>query len=203
MEAIIKLEKEFLNTNFIQYEEGFEGQKVLDDGSIVIGNRAGPSSYSESFQITNLVHEMAHLVEIDDLRMRCSSWGLKLPKIWVYDRMCVEPRTNQITCRELRVIAYQVNVLDYIGEENSVDGITSSLVWLADTCYVPLEDGSMPYAEGRTHKLDYDEIKASQQRWRVNEVNRLRKEYTLERFISEWHRKIKYLNENEYVNELD
>lgn len=199
MEPIIKLEKEFLNTNFVQFEFGFEGQKILDDGTIIIGNRAGPQDWHRSYETSNLAHEMSHLVEIDDARMRCHGWGLKLPEVFVYDRMCVEPTTNQITTRELRVMAYTANLLDYIGEEYSVDDLTSSLQYLSDTCFVPLEDGSSPYGENRVHELDYDEIKASQQQWRINEVNQYRKEFTVERFISEWSRKIDWLNNNKYI----
>ena len=198
-EAYIKLEKEFLNTNFVQFEEGCQGQKVLDDGIIIIGNRAGSIDWPDSYLVSNLVHEMAHLVEIDDARMRCYGWGLKYPEVWVYNRMCIEPTTKQITERELRVAAYQVNVLDYLGVENSVDDITSPLDYVADTCFVPLEDGREPFGDNyETVKAENINIKASQQRWRVNQVNSLRKEYTLERFISEWHRKIKWMNENEY-----
>jgi hypothetical protein len=203
IESYIKLEKEFLNTNFVQYEEGFQGQNVFEDGTIIIGNRAGSINWPGSYLISNLVHEMAHLVEIDDARMRCDGWGLKVPEVWVFNRICCEPTTRQITEREIRVTAYQVNVLDYLGEENSVDDIVSSLDYLPDTCYVPLEDGREPYGDNyKVVQAENINIKESQQRWRVNEVNRLRKEYTLERFISEWHRKIKWLNENEYINEF-
>jgi hypothetical protein len=194
--ALIKLEKEFLNTNFVQYQDDFEGQKVLNDGTIVIGNKAGPSSYNT---ISNTCHEMSHLVEIDDARMRCYGWGLKYPEVWVYDRMCIEPTTHQITDRELRVMAYQCNLLDYIGVKHTVKDITSSLEYLSDTAFVPIEDGGAPYSENKNHNLDYTQIKKSQQRWRVNQVNRLRNEFTIERFISEWNRKIEWMNNNEYV----
>ncbi len=195
--AYNKLEKEFLNTNFVQYQDDFEGQKILNDGTIVIGNKAGPSSYNT---ISNTCHEMSHLVEIDDARMRCYGWGLKLPEVWVYNRTCIEPTTHQITDRELRVMAYQVNLLDYIGAENIVEDITGPLKYLADTAFVPIEDGRQPYGDNyEAVKAENINIETSQAKWRVNEVNRLRKEFTIDRFISEWARKIKWMNENEYI----
>lgn len=200
MEALIKLEKEFLNTNFVQFEEGFQGQNVLEDGTIVIGNRAGPTTWADSFKIDNLIHEMAHLVEIDDARMRCHGWGLKVPEVFVFNRMCCEPTTKQITERELRVMAYQLNVMDHIGVECDTDDAVRALENLADTAFVPIEDGRQPYdGDYKDIQAEGINIKSSQQKWRVNEVNRLRKEFTLERFIFEWKRKIEWLSANEYV----
>ena len=199
MEQIEQIKNRFFNNEFVEYKGGVQGMYIDDHGKIVMGNRAGPSTWAPSFDIKNLVHEMSHMVEIDDARMRCHGWGLKLPQIWVYDRYCCEPITKQITDRELRVAAYQVNLLKHFKIPVRISNITSSLEWLADTCFVPLEDGQMPYSEGRTHNLDYTQIKTSQARWRVNEVKRLMKEFTAERFISEWDRKINWLGNNPYV----
>jgi hypothetical protein len=195
--ALIKLEKEFLNTSFVQYQDDFEGQKVLNDGTIVIGNKAGPSSYNT---ISNTCHEMSHLVEIDDARMRCYGWGLKYPEVWVYDRTCIEPTTHQITDRELRVMAYQINLLEYIGVKYSVEDTVSVCQYLPDTAFVPIEDNRQPYGDNyEAVEAEGIDIDASQQRWRVNQVNRLRNEFTIDRFISEWNRKIEWMNYNEYV----
>jgi len=199
MGPITKLKAEFFNQTYIKYQFGFEGQKILNDGTIIIGNRAGPITMPTAFSIKNLCHEMGHMVEINDERMRVHGWGLRNPEVWVYDRYCVEPRTNQITNRELRVCAYQAELLKYLGVKYSVSDLVGALQWVADTTFVPLEDGSMPYGENKTHNLDYTEIKSSQQRWRINEVGRLRKEYTIDRFISEWNRKINWLANNKYV----
>lgn len=70
MGPITKIKKEFLNNPFVKYEQGFQGQKILNDGTIVIGERAGPITYKPSFSIKNLAHEMSHLVEIDNTRAR-------------------------------------------------------------------------------------------------------------------------------------
>ncbi len=199
MAAITKLKEEFFTTEFVKYKSGMEGQCVSNDGTIFIGNRAGPITWPPSFNVSNLVHEMSHLVEINDERMRCYGWGLKLPEVWVYDRMCVEPTTHQITDRELRVMAYQANVLQYISASYSVRNLVGPLEYLADTTFVPMEDGSAPYGENRNRELNGSETKASQMKWRINEVNRYRKEYTLDRFVSEWRRKMNWLSNHQYT----
>lgn len=203
MGPITRLKTEFLNTEYVKYNIGMQGMSVSETGIINIGNRAGPLTWPGTFSVKNLGHEMSHIVEINDERMRIHGYGLKLPEVWVYDRMCVEPTTHQITDRELRVTAYQCELLSYIDVKYSVRDLVGTLEYLADTTFVPLEDGSVPYGENKTHNFDYTGIKASQNRWRINEVNRLRKEYTMDRFLSEWNRKINWLASNEYVVDKD
>lgn len=200
MGPITKLKAEFFNNPFVKYQQAFEGQKVLNDGTIVIGNKAGSITWPGSFSVKNLCHEMAHLVEINDERMRMHAWGLKIPEVWVYDRICVEPTTKQITDRELRVCAFQSELLKYINVKHTVSDLVAALVYLPDTHYVPIEDGRKPYGDNyETIKAEKIDIEASQHRWRINEVNRYRKEFTIDRFISEWNRKINWLAENKFV----
>lgn len=87
MKSIKHLKKHFFNTEFVKYKVGLEGMTVSDTGTIIMGNKAGPLYFS----IKNLCHEMSHMVEINDERMRMRGWGLKIPEVWVYDRMCREP----------------------------------------------------------------------------------------------------------------
>lgn len=134
--------------------------------------------------------------------MRHHGWGLKVPEVYVINQICIEPTTKQITERELRVMAYQSNLLDYIGTKYNLNNLVQALQWLPDTCYLPLEDGSKAYGDGKNHNLDYNEIKANQQRWRVNEVKKLRSIYTIDRFISEFNRKIEYMANNIYEPEF-
>jgi len=204
MEPISILKSEFINNEFVKYQQGFEGQKILNDGTVVIGNRAGPMTRPLSFSVKNLCHEMSHLVEINDERMRMHGWGLKVPEVWVYDRMCVEPTTKQMTDRELRVCAYQSELLTFIGVRHSISDLVGALQYLSDTCYVPIEDGRLPYGNNyeviKAQKID---IKVSQHKWRINEVKKYKKEFTIDRFISEWNRKINWLANNKYVVDKD
>jgi len=58
-----KIEKEFFKDAAISFEPRVEGQEIVN-GLPVIGARAGPE-----IALWNLIHEMAHFVEIDDKRM--------------------------------------------------------------------------------------------------------------------------------------
>lgn len=190
MTPLARLKSEFFDhTKAIRYKPGLEGQRV-EDGVIWIGGRSGPRRHDTS----SLCHEMAHFVEIDDERMNLPMWGLRVPEIWVFDRMCVEPQTHQITDREIRVAAYQKNFQDYLGIRESVENITESFKYLPDAMLIPLEDGRPAYNNDGTRNIEkYEDVDPSRHRWIVNQVNSLRSVYTLERFLHEWHRKIRLL----------
>lgn len=178
----------FSQTKKLQYKPGLQGQVVLD-GIIYVGNRAGPS-----LSWTYICHEVAHFVEIDDARMDLYGWGLKVPEVWVYDRMCCEPTGMSITEREIRVAAYQANLQEYLNGSVRVSSITDSFQYLPDHHFVPLEDGSPAYMENDTRDISYREKNASRLRWIANRVQELRSVYTMDRFVSEWHRKTALLN---------
>ena len=162
------------------------------DGELVLGCRAGPEvSY------VNLTHEMAHFIEIDDARMMLPRWGLRLPRVYVAGRECVEPVTTQITEREIRVIAYQANLLEYLGSPQTVESTIESLQWLPDFFLLPIENGTYPYSEeGKVVDMSSKEVDASRTRWTANRVAKERETYTMERFLAEWTRKTTLLREN-------
>lgn len=189
MSPIEHLRTEFFSkTKAIQFRPDLEGQRI-EDGVIHVGDRSGPNHND----VSALAHEMSHFVEIDDDRMTSYGWGLRLPEVYAINRICIEPLTCQATKRELRVIAFQLNLCEYIGLSLEDDYTVSSLRFMPDTTFVPLEDGSQPYGEITTHGLDYNEIQASQQRWRLNQVKALRAIHTLDVFLSEWGRKVEVL----------
>jgi len=181
-----RIEKEFFQNSAISIEWEIQGQKIVN-GLPVIGARAGPS-----VDVWNLFHEMAHFVEIDDERMRMGSWGLRLPEVFIFDRICVDPRTIQMTEREIRTIAYLRNVMKYLGiEEDSMKSV-SSLCFMPDFVLVPIEDGTTAWGR-KTDNWDREQIKNSQLKWIANQVENLQSKYTLDLFISEWKRKNKLL----------
>ncbi len=184
-----RMTREFFEPGGVTIDWRLQSQRTAEEEGrltqVAIGPWAGPEA-----NISNLVHEMSHFVEIDEPRMACFGWGLRLPEIWVYNRMCVEPTTMQATARELRVFAYQVNVLDYLGEPSSIEDLVGSMVHMPDLVHVPIEDGTQAWSEDRRAKdWDYREIEASQLRWCARQVEEHRKEFTLERFLSEWKRR--------------
>jgi hypothetical protein len=142
---------------------------------------------------------MSHFVEIDDGRMTQYGWGLVAPKVWVYNRFCCEPVTKKMTERELRVIAYQVNVLESLGLPDRPIYSVRSLVFMPDFTHIPLEDGRSAYGDDAPtwEEMDSRAKDESRIRWMVNRVGQLRAEYTLERFDREWDRKVEVLERAE------
>lgn len=192
MTPLALLKKRYLShTDRVRYRHGLQGQCIGNDGAIVIGNRAGPEHH-----ISNLAHELSHFVEVDDARMGLYGWGLKVPEVWVYDRMCCEPRTMQMTERELRVIAFQVTLLESLGAPKRIKSFTKSLVYMSDFIHVPLEDGRSAYGDGAPtfEEMGPREKDESRIRWLTRRVGEMLPEYTLERFDREWTRKINILS---------
>ena len=171
MEPVVdRLIEEFFNTDVIKFKSGVEGQAISDDGTILLGDRAGPYNFEGSYSISNICHEMAHLVEIDDTRMRMPGWGLKVRSINVLGRKCYEPQDDRITCRELRVAAYQLHLLEYLGVSKTVTDIVDSFDWLPDNIHVRIADGRKPYGEHyEVIKAEGVDIEKSQMQWRINE----------------------------------
>lgn len=167
-------------------------QSIDAEDRVVLGPWAGPEA-----TISNLVHEMSHFVEIDERRMTAYGWGLHVPEIHIAGRVCLEPQTRQATERELRVIAFQANILEYLGFPRSVRDLVAPLDWMPDFVFVPIEDGSSAYGDDRTHKLSYEAIQKSQKRWCAKQVEVLRETFTAERFLSEWKRRNAVLKQRE------
>lgn len=180
-EAIQKrIVDEFFVGSEITYRPGLEGQRV-EEGHVVIGDKAGPGR-----DLGNLCHEMSHFVEIDDRRMGRPGWGLRVPEVWVFDRMCCEPTTMQMTAREMRVIAFQANLMEYLGIQGQLEGAVQSMRFMPDFYMVPEE-------EPRTDVKSYRDYDATRLRWISKRVEELRKVHTLDVFLSEWSRKNKVL----------
>ena len=189
MTPLALLKKRYLShTNRVRYRPGLTGQVIGKDGVIFVGNRAG------SLHVSNLAHELSHFVEIDDARMKFYGWGLRVPEVWVYDRMCCEPTTMKMVERELRVIAFQLNLLESLGAPMQARSFVSSLRYMPDFTYVPLEDGRSAYGDDAPDEMDSRAKDESRIRWMIRRAEELRSEHTMERFNSEWTRKINLLS---------
>lgn len=183
-----QVHREFLaDAKGIRFKPGMGGQRIAEDGTILIGDRAGPDC-----SIQFLGHEMSHFVEIDDARMGVRGWGLHFPEVVVYGQLCCEPVTLKMTERELRVLAYQANLLEYLGAPETEKELVRSLTFMPDFCLVPLEDGGPAWVDGK-FRIPYKKMDPSRLRWLAAQVRKLRSEYTLERFRAEWDRKLKVL----------
>jgi hypothetical protein len=189
VKAVWDIEGQVIAGDWPQLKNKLEGFSL---GSVVIGAKAGPEIHE-----INILHEMSHFVEIDEDRMGNNGWGLKVPSKWVYDRMCVEPTTLQITQREIRVMAYQSHLVEYVGaDSNEFYYSVAALRFLPDYYMVPLEDGTMPYSEnGRETELSLSEVEESRLNWIHARIQEQRSIFTLDRFMEEWKRRNKILLE--------
>ena len=74
------------------------------------GARTGPY-----YSSVNLFHELAHASQFgpEEFRARATANGymFKVRRIWVHDRYCTEPKTMQMTARELDTFAHQLHLM--------------------------------------------------------------------------------------------
>ena len=119
---LASIEAAFFNSNpFLRLDVDVEGQTVDDNGVVTLGCRAGPER-----DVWSLLHEMSHLVEIDDERANQPGWGLNYGR-YVYIpgihrgggwyEMC----TGQAVRREMRVGAFQYHLGVELGFYTDLD----------------------------------------------------------------------------------
>lgn len=107
------------------------------------GARTGPA-----FGSVNLMHELAHASQFgpDAFRTRATADGFvfKVKRIWVYDRFCIEPKTAQMTDRELDTFAHQLHLMRLAGYKTSdkefIAYSAKLMRWMEDWWHVPGDD---------------------------------------------------------------
>lgn len=164
----------YLAHDVVRHQGGLEGMSIAEDGVILLGSRCGPVA----FDLNALLHEMCHLVEIDDRRVTVYGWGLTYTEVEILGRAYQEPSTCQDVRRELRVLAYQTNLRQALELSPSVEETVRSLVHLPGWCFVP---GPGP-AKAR-------------HAWCMKRLESLSRKhsYSFESFDKEWWRKIALL----------
>lgn len=86
-----------------------EGNRVKD-GRMLLGMHL-----TSKRSVGTLLHEMAHLIEIDDGRCHRYGWGLEIREVEIAGQMYPEPLTFQCSLRELRVTAIQSVLSEHLG----------------------------------------------------------------------------------------
>ena len=142
------------------HDRKLEGQ-VVRDGVVVLGWRAGPDT-----DVRHLLHEMAHLVEIDDARAGEPGWGLRLGR-WrsLMGHHWREFRTSAPIRRELRVGAYQFHMGASLGLYESRERFVAGYVRTTEfmpfdaLCALAADLGvdSVPEAARRTLEAHLDD----------------------------------------------
>lgn len=172
------LEMFFQNSPIKIDMEMHDTQRVIGK-QLVLGPWAGPMQC-----ITHIIHEMAHLAEIDDKRILKTGWGLQTPTQYIpgrYSYIAPMPTTCQPSEREARTIALQWQIQSMLGIQETPREALNSLKYLPDWCMIPYER-----TEGET-MYEYDE-----KRYVYLEnymMQSIKEKYTLDFFMKEWKRK--------------
>jgi hypothetical protein len=169
----------FFEGHELKFQTGLSGNAVDPEGRVIIGDGPFtlPDVYGDRTPLVRknyLAHEMAHFVEINERRCSTYNWGLKVPRVVVLGQECVEPRTTQIIERELRVHAFQFNLLEKLGllDDELLNWVVKSLI-----------GGTVDYYRipGKTEEARI--------RWGLRMLARYRKTHTYGRFEFEWWRR--------------
>lgn len=101
--------EEFFKGNPVSISKELQGQGLDENSNFVLGCSAGPST-----DVSNLIHEMSHLAELEVprlLKKPYGGWGFKWGKYWELNgHSGYEPRTDQSVRREMRTWAYQWSI---------------------------------------------------------------------------------------------
>lgn len=83
-----------------------KGRSRVVNGNLIFGAVTGEPD--------DILHEMAHMVEIDDARCLDPGWGLTLPPVEVCGRTYFEASTFSPCAREIRVFGIQRVLSEYL-----------------------------------------------------------------------------------------
>ena len=118
----------FLKDSQVRVYQG-EGQDIRG-GIMLLGTRVGPSRHD----LGALVHEIAHLIEIDDARAMSRNWGFD------YSYETTElgmPISFNGSLREARTISIHCKIFEMIGYDFDLKSELSSLYLMEDFINVP------------------------------------------------------------------
>lgn len=166
----------------VQHEPRIEGQRVDAGGVVKLGSRCGPTE----FDLLALLHEMAHMVEIDDARVGRFGWGLRTACATFQGRDYPDPQTDQAVRRECRVLAFQVNFQTSLGIGCGVGEFVKAMRHVPGYCYV----GGDRLVDGRRNRTDEE-----RDSWITSEIERLHwlPKFSADAFATEWKRKVALL----------
>ena len=174
-------------TPFVRWEERVEGNRPQEI-SLVLGCRAGPS-----VETSNLLHEMAHFIEIDDDRCTLIGWGLRVPKIYIMGQVCDNTQTFQACAREIRTMAIQKVLHREFGVKFD-DLYYAKLVYDWVTGYFAICE-EYPELPNFGSEMDYHEIQKIHYERIARDIRERAEKHTIESLRQEWNRKCSIVQE--------
>ncbi len=156
---------DFINPEVFVVSSKTEGQKISEDGRIILGARCAMSVCA-----ANALHELAHFIEIPFDRVFQPSWGfIYLPFDW-------EPTTDQHIMRELRCFAIQSRLHEHLGLEFDPE------YWIKLVLYMPHAQifAAIREDSDRSFLGDKETVDVYRKEYRL-----LCEEWTMERVLNE------------------
>lgn len=167
----------------VQHSKNESGNPVRD-GVMLFGWRVGPSK-----DVDGVVHEMAHLIEIDDARCHLPGWGLWVRQTYIPGHPpFAEPHTFQACAREIRVVAIQKVIFESLGLPFDSDYWAKVIYdWVPGNVFVREEYPEVPPWGDRG--LSYEGISQLAKKAIAVDIDRQAAALTLNRVRAEWDRK--------------
>jgi hypothetical protein len=174
---------EFFQQVPVLIKEKKEAQSI-QNGYIVLGLLAGCV-----YHVDHLLHETAHLIEIDDERVLEPGWGLKYGT-WIEfpghkDGGWYEALTPQHIEREIRVCAIQWMLVQHFRTGTNLSQMTASCIYLPDTFTV---NQLAPNHSFEPFETEFHQFFQTQ-------VGQLAQTLSFNSLQAEWQRKMKMLKE--------
>jgi hypothetical protein len=152
-----------------------EGQSVRN-GKLLLGTKIGPNRH----EITALIHEISHLIEIDDERVLKQGWGFSygVPQT-IFGRVYYNPTTYQASLRECRVIAIQHILQLSVGIETSLQEQLVVLEHMSDWSLIPTKNKEYSIKEGFDQRISF----------LLDYTEKYLKTLSLDNILNKWERK--------------
>lgn len=172
----------------LSWKTNVQGNKITQNG-MVLGCRAGPN-----INFGNLLHEMAHFIEINDERCLEPNWGLSVPEQYIAGRIVYEPTSYQPTCREIRTHAIQCVLARHFQVNFDAMEIGETLErFMPDNIWAPKYWGLPSWSD---KSIEYADLRKEIVKCIANKIEELSKEYKIDALYQEWRRKCKIHDEH-------
>jgi hypothetical protein len=165
-ESHSKIYDTFIKDSQVKVFQG-EGQQVKGN-NLLLGTKIGPNLHD----LSALIHEMSHLIDINDKRVLKPGWGFFYGQsIEIMGRTYKEPVTYRASLRECKVLAIQQKIQESVGITADSKELIRPLQFMNDWCLIP----------GKTDEDRYTFL--------IERLNEYSKNIDLEYILSEWNRK--------------